>query len=207
MLQYMAALSGSKKYFSMADSPETLLISRRELLAILSCGLGIAGCTGSYLSSTHPQDTLKIELPRNTDPENPGLDVFIALSKLITLKENLDHPTAEKIHRLVLEEPAGAHHLSSSYDILCSAFLDSKHKAATYSPYQARLDAGQQWFISHLLTTWYLGIYYHADRQTVRVTYEKSLMFDAVDFFYPIPMMEALTYGAWGAAPVFIPPA
>ena len=60
---------------------------------------------------------------------------------------------------------------------------------------------GQAWFTSHLLSTWYLGIYYHEQRPTRRVAYETALMFDAIRGRLPIPFVEATGFGVWSEPP------
>jgi hypothetical protein len=60
-----------------------------------------------------------------------------------------------------------------------------------------QLDDGEKWFINHLLTTWYLGIYYHEQRPMQLISREKALIFDAARGAIPIPLFEATGFGAW----------
>ena len=92
-----------------------------------------------------------------------------------------------------MNEPWGAEHISGAYRKL----RQQPNESATVE----KLTEGEGWFVSHLLTTWYLGVYYHEKRPTQRVTYEHALMFDAVKDWLPIPLLESTGPGNWQKSP------
>ena len=58
----------------------------------------------------------------------------------------------------------------------------------------------EKWFLHHIITTWYLGIYYH-DKRTERVLYEDALMWDAVSDMVPAAGFSTGEYGYWENPP------
>jgi len=180
-----------------------LRITRRGLLAALLTG-AVAGVAGRYWLAEEAGDRpFDIDLPDVPGPDDdPSLEVFLALSKLICLRTSLDMPTAERMYALFMDEPWGPHHIRSSYrQILRLAGRPPYTTPPAGGEMLAGLGEGQAWFASHVLTTWYLGIYYHQERETRRVAYETALMYEAVRGLQPIPLVQATGFGAWTRLP------
>lgn len=184
----------------MNNSPN---LSRRRLVQALLAGAAASASVYYWKTFQNDQQVLDIELPSNPDFDVPSLDLFIALSKLVTLREKLDQTMAEKMYPLFIEEPWGLHHISSSYQqILGLAGIPPYTKPPISTSSRKQLGEGQAWFTYHLLTTWYLGIYYHESRTPVRVGHEHALMYDSVRGILPIPYVEAAGFASWTASPV-----
>jgi hypothetical protein len=62
---------------------------------------------------------------------------------------------------------------------------------------QTKLAYGETWFISHLVTTWYIGAYYHPERATQWITLQKALMYRPVQRLIPKPYYESVGFGNW----------
>ena len=57
-------------------------------------------------------------------------------------------------------------------------------------PEAAALAPGERWFVSHLVSIWYLGVYYHEQRSIQRITSDGALMYEAVRGLLPAPYVE-----------------
>ncbi len=177
-------------------------ITRRDLVASLVGGV-TAGLLGSYWSKFEDDTTLfDIELPTSFDREKPPFEVFLALSKLVTVRTSLDIDAAKRMYPIFMDEPWGSQHIVSSYTQILSLIDLPSHTTPPFtSLVRGKLGKGESWFTSHLLTTWYLGIYYHEARPPVRVTYESALMFDSIRGVLPVPLLESTGYGGWTEPP------
>lgn len=178
-------------------------LSRRKLVQALVAGAAASASVYYWKAFVNDQQVLDIKLPSNPDFDAPSLQLFIALSKLVTLRESLDQTMAEKMYLLFIDEPWGSHHISSSYQqILELAGIPPYTEPPISTSSRKQLGEGQAWFTYHLLTTWYLGIYHHESRSTERVGYEHSLMYDATRGVLPVPYIESTGFGAWATYPV-----
>jgi D-sorbitol dehydrogenase-like protein len=140
---------------------------------------------------------LERPLPAVDDRARPSLDVFVALSQLITCRPRLDRASAQKMYPLFLEEPWGPKHIATAYEELVR--LLAKAPGACSAPQliaAGALPEGETWFCGHVLETWYLGIYYH-ERLKVRVLYEEALMWEAVRDFAGVPAVTGGVPGYW----------
>ena len=173
-------------------------LSRRALIAAL-LGSGTAALTARYwVGAAAAESMLNLKLPEAGSAESPSFAVFLALSQRVTLRPQLDKAAARRLYPLFLDEPWGAHHIHSTYTQLRAAL----QTPATACPAPSgALGKGQAWFAYHLLTTWYLGIYYHERMPPVRVAYAEALMFDAVWPELPRRYVEGTGFGKWGDAP------
>jgi hypothetical protein len=175
-------------------------VSRRSVIAALIRG-GISAVAVRYLMSTAAAETaFSLKLPEAGPPNRtPSFEVFLALSQLLTLRSLLDEASARRMYPLFLEEPWGAHHIHSTYAQLL-ALPDEADKLPRHAhpALGGKLSKGQVWFASHLLTTWYLGIYYHERTAPVRVAYSEALMHDLVHPGIPQRFDEGSGFGAWG---------
>jgi len=178
-------------------------ITRRQL------GLGLASVIGSsllvkYWTSDRYDSltTIGIHLPESSYFGTPSYDVFLALSKLVTCRETLNEDVARKMYPLFLDEPWGPEHIRSTYMALRSAVLAQAAKREMPELVEgASLREAERWFVSHLLATWYLGIYNHHERPTQRITYEGALMYDALQGAIPVWFSGERTPGYWTEPP------
>jgi hypothetical protein len=147
-----------------------------------------------------------LALPPPGDPQAPSFEVFLELSRIVLLRDRLDEQTARSMYRIFRDEQWGPKHIHTAYAVLRAAIIERGKKANPANPVsRSVLGAGEKWFVSHLITTWYLGVYYHERHPTQRITYEHALMFDAVRGTLPIPYFESTGYGAWAELPAGVP--
>lgn len=177
-------------------------VSRRRLLAALLGG-SCATLASTYWKEAAAAETEgKWRLPDIDAADAASFSLFLALSQLVTLRPLLDEQVARRMHSLFLDEPWGPHHIQSTYAQLVEA-MEQAGGCSKPCPSAANiaLGKGQAWFAGHLLTTWYLGIYYHERLPPVRVAYAEALMFDAVRPWLPSRFSGHTGFGQWEAAP------
>lgn len=189
----------------MRDKINISLTRRQFLRALILGGVAISsGYAWKVLHTSTSSSALSnftIDLP-TVENGNVTFDIFFALSKIITARALLDKAAAQKIYAVFIHEPWAKEHIIDCYKKLL-ILLDRAQ--LMYPPYTThirnQLNASEKWFISHLLTTWYTGIYYHESAPTQRILYQQALMFDALSQTYPIPLVEAIGYGGWATPP------
>jgi hypothetical protein len=173
--------------------------TRREIVKTL-LALGAGSVFASYLQAFAADGTPV----RVAAAENPSaFEIFAAVSAFVTLRDDLDAETMRRMHTVFLDEPWGREHLEGIFQKVSSAISDKERKASSDKSWG--FTEGESWFTGHLLTTWYLGIYYHEQRPTRRVAYEHALVFSAVKGLLPVPLLEATGFGNWTAPPEEIP--
>lgn len=128
-----------------------------------------------------------------------NLDLFIELSSAVTGVQNLDRDTAQKILDLIRVEPWGKEHLSQIGEKIFPSGNDSHSPQERLNP--ASFTEGERWFIGHLLTTWFTGVFYHQIGNHV-VTYRHALMHAAIQDVRPIPGHCDDSFGFWSKPPV-----
>lgn len=184
----------------MQDKIE-ISLTRRQLLQILIVGGVVVGGYGWKLLRM-PNRTFTIKLPDIID-DKASFDIFFALSKIITARAALDEKATQKIYAVISAEPWSEAHIVSCYKKIL--FL-LEGAALIYPPYtptlHQQLNTDEKWFISHLLTTWYVGIYYYEAKAPMRVLYQQALMFEKLKQTYPIPFITAVGYGKWAEPPI-----
>lgn len=146
----------------------------------------------------------QLVLANPPDPNHvaDNLEQFIALSSIVTGVENLDRDTAQKILDHIRAEPWGKEHLSQIAGKIFPSLTDA-HSATSR---QALLNPekftdGERWFIGHLLTTWFTGVFYHQTGNHV-VTYRHALMHTAIQDVRPVPGHCNGVFGFWNKPPV-----
>ncbi len=131
-----------------------------------------------------------------------SLDVFRKVSSLVTLRDNLDADTVSRMYKVFLDEPWAPDHILRVHNKIVAGLANGlSRKNHLMKDLAWKFDEGESWFAGHLLMTWYLGVYYHAERPTQRVAYETALMFDSTRGILPIPLVESLGFGGWTDAP------
>jgi hypothetical protein len=163
-------------------------ISRRQAMFMLA-GLF------AYHSLPHLAFAATESSPRIAD----NLDRFIELSSAITGVQDLDKDTAQKILDLIRVEPWGKEHLSQIGEKILPSGNDSHSPQMQLNP--AIFTEGERWFIGHLLTTWFTGVFYHQIGNHV-VTYRHALMHTAIQDVRPIPGHCDGSFGFWSKPPV-----
>lgn len=181
----------------MASYPH---LTRRRVALAVAAAVGAAGAGTWYWSRmTGDPGPFAAALPPLDATQPASVEVFHALSQLVTCRDDLDPAVTARLFPLFMDEPWGPKHIATAYSRLRAAAISQ----GTFCPPGAGVDLGaeERWFVEHLLTTWYLGVYYHVDLPTRRMTYEGALMFDAVAGFLPLPLVERVSFGAWAQPP------
>lgn len=164
----------------------------KTLLALSAGGVSLSWW------SAFAADGAKIAVPSG-EATKATLEVFTSLSKLVTLHDDLDPVTVAHMYKVFMAEPWAPDHILRVYNKIHSALGDKNRKPLKDPSWQ--LDEGEKWFAGHLLTTWYLGIYYHDKLPTQRITFEHALMFRPVQGIIPIPFFENTPFGEWADPP------
>lgn len=170
--------------------------SRRQIIkTLLALGAGSVSLSCFQALADRPG---AIVLP-DTDAKTATVEVFEALSRLVTLRDRLDPETVQKMYKIFMDEPWAPDHIVRVYNKTRAAL--GKRERASLKDKSWKFDEGESWFVGHLLTTWYLGVYYHEQRPTQRIAYETALMFDPTRGIMPVPFRQALGYDGWAEAP------
>jgi hypothetical protein len=178
-------------------------ITRRQM------ALGLASVVGTGLLIKYgiseneiEPETIELQLPDSSHIGPPSFDQFLALSRIVTVKETLNNEVAQKMFTVFMDEPWGPEHIKSTYRALYATTIAQAGKQDVPELLEGvKLTKGERWFFSHLLTTWYLGIYYHEERTTQRITYEGALMYDSLQGAIPIWFIGERKPGYWTEPP------
>jgi hypothetical protein len=176
-------------------------LSRRQLAGMLAVLAG--GTAAAFWAMPHgDHSSLELVLPEPGDHNAPSFEVFAALSRIVMLRADLDLDLARRMYSVFMAEPWGPKHIGTAYARLRQAIIARSKVLNDAEPVPLDdLDSGEKWFVSHLLVTWYLGVYYHEQRPTQRITLDGALMFDAVRGLMPKPFIEDVGFGAWADVP------
>lgn len=177
--------------------PDTKISRRSIVKALLT--LGLSSVAAPYLN-IFADDSSNLKLPKLKRISLNNLDItaFKELSKIVTLQRNLDDETVKNMYEVFISEPWGKEHIVGLYNKLINNL--TAHQTA-HNIKKEEFSDGEKWFTNHLLTTWYLGVYYHQDRPTKRITYEFALMYQTTNDLVPIPFTEATGFGNWAEPP------
>lgn len=179
--------------------------SRRDVV------LGVAvGFYGSILASTAAKagfldETRKILRGKlsSAGAGKVSFEVFYGLSKLVTGRSKLSRDIAQDMFPFFMEEPYGPKHIAETYARILNGLSDPQlPKTVPELLAMGYLNSAETWFADHVLTTWYLGIYYH-ERLVKRLTYEGSLMWEAVADLVPIQGFSDKEHGYWAKPPAY----
>lgn len=176
-------------------------VSRRQIAVGLLAIVG--GGTAAYWAGRREDSTpLDLELPAAGNPFAATFGEFFALSQIVLLRSELNERGARRLYEVFLEEPWAGKHIGHAYKLLREELIKHYRNVGDRGPVDfSRLETGERWFVDHLVTTWYLGVYYHQERPTRRILYEEALMFDAIRGTMPIPFLESTGFGAWAEPP------
>lgn len=113
---------------------------------------------------------------------------FLALSRKLTRRALPDNAETRQLYQGFLDEPWFAEHVHSTLAVL--------QKHGTPPPGTA-----QAWFARHVLTTWYLGVYYHERTPPKRWLKASALRHQAISGLVPLRFREYTGYAAWSQRP------
>jgi len=175
-------------------------LSRREY--ILRTG-AYALCVLSQAAPIIPSSVAAQEIDAKISVAKLSLGHFRSLSSWVTYQSDLDDDTVEKMFSVFQKEAWGSEHIIQIYNKLAPL------KRENLQPLQLEnllnedrfFNDGERWFVSHLLTTWFLGVYYHEDHSTQRITYEHALMYKIATPNIPIPFLGAVPFEEWSQPP------
>ncbi len=169
-------------------------ISRRDIVKGL-LAVGLSSLVSPYIKVFANDDTIiKISNQNKVTLKNLNVKIFEDLSKMVTLQKHLDADTVADMYKVFISEPWGKEHIISLYNKLVQNFSNPNSQ-------KIKLNDGEKWFTNHLLTTWYLGVYYHQERPTKRITYEFALQHQLINDIIPIPFIEAGGFNSWEEEP------
>ena len=128
--------------------------------------------------------------PPRPEDDAPSFDDFLALSREFLKRNQLDLSVGRKIYDTILAEPWGPQHIATLLHTMQS------------KPATGDLTPDEKWFASHVLTTWYTGIYFYEHRDEQRMSFAGALMYDAVRTVMPTPFSASSGYAAWASPPI-----
>jgi hypothetical protein len=177
-----------------------ITLTRRDITTGL---LAIAGASfAPFLAGAQSDQTrLQLTLPQLANRSAPTFETFMALSSILLMRSDLDLQAARRYFELFMAEPWGPKHIGTAYALLRNAVLARAQRGGREAVEQAALPAGERWFISHVVTTWYIGVYYHPERPTEWITLHGAVMYDAAGAIVPKPYEESVGYGNWARIP------
>lgn len=144
-------------------------------------------------------------LPAISIPDKPSLPEFVRLSEILTGRSDLDPDMARRIYALIQLEPYGPQHVTRVYERIRVAAASDPDRARNTVLNPQAFDAGERWFVGHLLVTWYTGVYYHAVGNQ-RVGFEEALMHRALADMRNPPTVCRDQAGFWARRPDHVGP-
>lgn len=171
-------------------------VTRRQLVKTLSA----LGAGGVFLSLAIPA-AAQDKVLSLVFGDGATLQEFAALCKAVTLRDDLPQEALEKMYAVFKDEPWMTEHVTGLNDKIRKGLKESAGRRPPMKDPAWKFSEGEKWFASHLLTTWYLGIYYHEQRPTQRVLFEDALMFDPVRGTLPVTYLEPTGFGNWAEPP------
>jgi len=168
-------------------------ISRRNILKTLFICI-----TSLFFSITGY--TFSLILPKRQEKQEFGFDEFHLLSQLLTKTKNLNEKVSREIFGLIVSESWGVEHIRQIYNRVRSIQIQSANEKPLIIKAGDFTDS-DQWFISHLLLTWYTGVYFH-DMGNHNVTLKHALMYKKLANYRLPPTYCAGAPGSWKDPPV-----
>lgn len=168
------------------------MITRRNLLKIL-----LALSKPALFLISIKANSVEQRLIENED--HISLEKFFWLSQIITKQNNLDEQTSRIIYQLIMDEPYGNEHLKNVFARFKQhqAIADNDRDMMVST---SGFSEGEQWFMSHLLLTWYTGIYFHT-RGNFSVSLKNALMYQLQSDYRQAPTYCGGKPGFWSEAP------
>ena len=166
----------------MGKSGFHIKMTRRQLATAIASVVGTGLLIKFRISANEVEpEIIDLQLPDSSHIGPPSYEQFLALSKIVTCHESLDDEVAQKMFAVFMDEPWGPEHIKSTYRALHTATVAQAGKQEMPELLEGvTLTKGERWFVSHLLTTWYVGVYYHEERPDQRITFEGALMYEVL---------------------------
>lgn len=141
---------------------------------------------------------LQDEVPRVKDED---FQAFVTISVFLTGVKQLDLEIAREIFTHLLAEPWGKEHLEQITVKLSPLLMAESMVVPRWQLlHPTRFTGTEHWFIQHILTTWYTGIYYFEDT-SLFVAYQRALMNVALQDVMPTPGFSDGAFGFWSQLP------
>jgi len=136
----------------------------------------------------------------NTPPklEQFSFSHFEELSKFLTFSVYLNPDLSHEIYKLISEEPWGTQHLHQVYSKIYE--MNKKGISINEILKPKSFNKGEAWFISHLLMTWYTGIYFHT-KINKAISFQHALMYRKLSHIRQPPTYCGGTPGFWAKPP------
>lgn len=167
-------------------------VGKRRMFGLLTAMLVMQVIPG-YASAE-----LRDEIPQIKDED---FRAFVAISVFLTGVQNLDLEIARNIYDHLRAEPWGKEHLEQITVKLSPLLMaDSLVVPRWQLLHPTRFTETEHWFIQHILTTWYTGIYYF-EGTTLFIAYRRALMNVAVRDVMPTPGFSEAEFGFWSELP------
>lgn len=177
-----------------------ITVTRRDIAASL---LALAGVSVAPYFAAAQSDTVRLQLslPPIANRMAPTFEIFLALSRIVLMRNDLDLEAGRRYFELFTAEPWGLKHIGTAYAMIRETVMSHAQQGGRAAVEQAQLPQGERWFISHLVTTWYIGVYYHPERPTDWITLRGAVMYDATRGIVPRPYEDNVGYGGWTHLP------
>jgi len=153
---------------------------------------------GSLLSN----DDFSFSLPDIKNVGMPTLEVFTTLSQIVTLHQFLDKKSVETLFNALLKEHSNQFNILKTYKALRALLLKGvKKENLQHQIQKGNIAKGEKWFVQHLITTWYTGIYYVEGQEPIRLFHQEALVWKPLKGIVPIPFVENIDFGLWSKHP------
>lgn len=180
-------------------------ISRRSVTSGIAAGIfGTFLSSKSVLAGFIGENSLTLGSINLIDEVSdlPVAEQFWLLSRFVTGRDDLERSLTDRLYPYFENEPWGNRHIGITLSRSIAGLNEERLPNTVPELFDANVYLeGEAWFLEHLLTTWYLGIYYH-ERLTQRVLYEDALMWDTVSDMVPVAGFSNMEYGYWTKPPV-----
>lgn len=142
--------------------------------------------------------SLRDDVPQVKDED---FQAFITISVFLTGVKKLDLDIARTIFDYLQAEPWGKEHLEQITVKLSPLLMAESMVVPRWQLlHPTRFNETEHWFVQHILTTWYTGIYYFEGASQF-VAYQRALMNVALQDVRPIPGFSNGDFGFWGEPP------
>lgn len=165
---------------------------RRRVFGILAAMMAMQGT--ARLAWADLQD----DVPRVRDED---FQAFVTISVFLTGVKQLDMEIAREIFKRFQAEPWGKEHLEKITVKLTPLLMAESLVVPRWQLlHPTRFTETEHWFIQHILTTWYTGIYYFEDKAEF-IAYKRALMNVALQDVMPTPGFSESAFGFWTQLP------
>ncbi len=156
-------------------------VDKRRRVICVSAATVLAGLLATpasrLLMAAETNKLLLQPWPELKNPKAPSFEVFYKLSQIVTCRQNLSQEAAKKVFQVFLNEPWVEKHIATAYTVLRTKLEGATSQTSLPDLlHKEVLEESEAWFVSHLITTWYLGVYYHHSTSPIMVLDQEALM-------------------------------